>query len=481
MDWDAIRRAQEAQKMLDSPGVREAIEQHERLRRSGVDVSRLMDESARVHEAQKSFDQPAVREAIEQHDRLRRSGVDISHLIEQSAASKDVLGRPPYTTNVQQLLESIEALRRPMPPEWVVGKRNFDAFAKGFSQTVLDIRAAIENASGPVRTFVEQWHNANRMLNEVLRNAPSDSVLGLMIRQSTSVYEANTTKIEAEIARRNLLTTNASLAADMFVPAVRYLHFSQRTLDLISESEESYRRVALGASLVVAEEHVSDATRLIVDAGSGDMERGGAPTIPTKSYAIYDAVQLDLIDIRELPVEATYPVLVRFSSAASLAELTRQTLNAVLRCNKASRLRGRDEVFKLTIQAQEALVMLPGVVVRDESSLRDFVTYFYMLVYEGAGDQKLRFLKEQGGPMERTECDALWNLKALRNKWLTHDPEHGDSKSIDRSYRNLADALRDLGLNNYPRTKSEFEDLQRALLTSLLTFHQLLEHRLAEL
>lgn len=467
--------------MLDSPGVREAIEHHERLRRSGVDVSHLIDESARVREAQKAFDQPPVREAIEQHERLRRSGVDLSHLIEQSAASKDVLRRPPYTTNVQQLLESIEALRRPLPPEWIGAKRNFDAFAKGFSQTVVEVRVAIENASAPLRTFVDQWHNANRMLNDVLRNAPSDSVLGLMIRQATSVYQANANKIEAEIARRNLLTTNVSLAADMFVPTVRYLDFSQRTLGLISESEESGRRVALGASLVVAEEHVSDATQLIVDAGTGDTERGEQPTIPTKSYAIYDAVQLDLIDIGELPVEATYPVLVRFSSAASLAELARQTLNAVLRCNKASKLKGKNEVFKLTIQAQEALVMLPGLVVRDESSLRDFVTYFYMLVYEGAGDQKLRFLKEQGGPLERTECDVLWNLKALRNKWLTHDPEHGDSKSIDRSYRNLADALKDLGLNNYPSTKSDFEDLQRALLTSLLTFHQLLERRIAEL
>lgn len=166
---------------------------------------------------------------------------------------------------------------------------------------------------------------------------------------------------------------------------------------------------------------------------------------------------------------------------SSDTELTRQTLNAVLRCNKASKLQGSEEIFKSTNQAQEALVMLPGIVVRDESSLRDFITYLYMLIYEGAGDQKLRFLKDNGGPMERDECDAVWNLKALRNKWLIHDPEHGDSKSIDRSYRTLAEGLNNLGLNKYPSKKEEFEDLQHKVLSTLLDFHTELERRIAGL
>ena len=166
---------------------------------------------------------------------------------------------------------------------------------------------------------------------------------------------------------------------------------------------------------------------------------------------------------------------------ASDTELTRQTLNAVLRCNKACKLQGSGEIYKSTNQAQEALVMLPGIVVRDESSLRDFITYLYMLIYEGAGDQKLRFLKDNGGPMERDECDAVWNLKALRNKWLIHDPEHGDSKSIDRSYRTLAEGLNNLGLNKYPSKKEEFEDLQHKVLSALLNFHTQLERRIAGL
>lgn len=438
------------------------------------------DEIKRAQEAQRLLNDPSVREALKHKQRLRDAGVDLTRLSEQAALSKDVLSRQPHTVNVKQLLEVIETLRRPLPPEWAQARQNFNEFSRRFGRGVVELRAAIEVATGPVRNFFQQWQDANRLINETIKGAPADSLLGLMARQATAVYEANAARIERGIAERNLITINPALAADMLLPTVSYLDFSQRTLGRIADSEDGRQRVALGGSLVVAEEHVNDTTRLIVELDTENTQASGElVTVPSRTYPIYDAVQLDLIDVRDLPPEATYPVLVRFSSAASLAELTRQTLNAVLRCNKASKLRGSEEIFKSTNQAQEALVMLPGIVVRDESSLRDFITYLYMLIYEGAGDQKLRFLKDNGGPMERDECDAIWNLKALRNKWLIHDPEHGDSKSIDRSYRTLAEGLKNLGLNNYPSIKGEFEDLQRRVLSTLLDFHTQLEQRIA--
>ncbi len=286
-------------------------------------------------------------------------------------------------------------------------------------------------------------------------------------------------RIERGIVERNLIKTNPALAADMLLPTVSYMDFSQRTVNRIAGSEDSDERTALGGSLVIAEEHVTDATRLLVEVDSEEQEVTESLIVaPTKSYPIYEVVQLDLIDVRDLPAEATYPVLVRFSSAATLAELTRQTLSAILRCNKTSKLRGSQEIFTPTTQAQEALVALPGLVVRDESALRDFVTYLYMLIYEGAGDQKLRFIKDHGGPMELDECDAIWNLKALRNKWLSHDPEHGGAKAIDKSYRSLAEALKNLGLNTFPSTRREFEEVQRKVLNMLLEFHTELERRI---
>lgn len=66
-------------------------------------------------------------------------------------------------------------------------------------------------------------------------------------------------------------------------------------------------------------EHVIDTTRLILELDTENTQASGElVTVPSRTYPIYDAVQLDLIDVRDLPPEATYPVLVRFSSAASL-------------------------------------------------------------------------------------------------------------------------------------------------------------------
>ena len=349
-------------------------------------------------------------------------------------------------------------------------------------RSIVEIRAAANLTAEPLRNFVVKWQEANQRLNELVRAAPSDSLLGLLTRQATGVYDANTNILIRKIQERDLLRSNRSLAARLMLPAVSYVDFSQRTVERIGNSADPDERAALGGSLLVAEEQVTDSTRLILEATEETYSDTAAPMdAATKPYAIYDVVQLDLIDVRSLPDEATYPVLLRFSSAATLADLTRRTLNAVLRCNKTSKLKSRGEIFKPTSQAQEGLIMLSGIVVRDESSLRDLVSYLYMLIYEGAGNQKLRFLKENGGPMEPAECDGIWNLKALRNKWLSHDPEHGDEKAIDCSYRSLADALKSMGLNRYPRDAREFEDVQRRLLSSLQSFLEEVENRISSI
>ena len=442
MDWDAIKRAQEAQKMLDSPGVREALKHREMLERSGLSPTRLSEHAAMTEQAMRNH--------------------------------------PSYSVNVKAMIDLVEALRRPLPPEWLQAKSNVSDLLLGFGRSILDIKAAANSAAEPLRNFIVKWQEANQRLNDVVRTAPSDSLLGLLTRQATGVYDANTQILIREIEERNLLRSNRSLAARLMIPTVSFLDFSQRTVERIGSSANPDERASLGGSLLVAEEQVTDSTSLILEA----TEETYSDTVPTttagaRTYGIYDAVQLDLIDVVNLPAEATYPVLLRFSSAASLADLTRRTLRAVLRCNKTSKLKSRAEVFKPTSQAQEGLVMLSGIVVRDDSSLRDLISYLYMLIYEGAGNQKLRFLKENGGPTEPTECDVIWNLKALRNKWLSHDPEHGDEKTVARSYRSLADALKSLGLNSYPRYVREFEDLQRRLLSGLQSFLEDVDNRIS--
>lgn len=429
------------------------------------------------------MDNPAVKEALRQRRLLEESGVDMRQVQEQTALVRATgLDRQNYTVNVKPLLELIEAIRRPLPPEWLQIKKDFDKSLLGLSQSILEIREAMNSALAPLRPAFEQWQEANRRLNEVVRNAPPNSLLGLLARNATGVYQANADILARRIEERDLLNSNPGLASRMVLPAVSYVDFSRRTVERIGGSDDPEERAALGGSLLVAEKQVTESTRLIVEVTAEsvmDVAPDHAPSQTGTTYGIYDAVQLDLIDVRSLPADATYPVLLRFSSAASLAELTRRALATLMRCNKDSRLHGGKEIFKPTAQWHEALIMLPGIVVRDESSLRDVITFLYMLIYEGAGDKKLRFLKEHGGYMERAECDAVWNLKALRNKWLIHDPEHGDAKSIDASYRSLGEALKSLGLSRFPRERGEFEDMQLRLLKGLQEFLTKLDDHIA--
>ncbi len=151
MDWDEIKRAQEAQRLLDTPGVREALKQHQRMRDTGVDA--------------------IVRNALKQDQLLRDAGVDPTRLSAQEPLAKDVLSRQPYTVNVKQLLEAIESLRGPLPPEWVQARHNFNEFSRTLGHSIVELRAAIEVATGPVRNFFEQWQNANRLINETIKRA----------------------------------------------------------------------------------------------------------------------------------------------------------------------------------------------------------------------------------------------------------------------------------------------------------------------
>src|ERR1043165_906387 len=159
------------------------------------------DDIKRAQEAQKLFNDPAVREARKQQEQLRALGVDVGRMNEQAALAKE-FSKQPYTVNIKELLDAIAAFRTTLPPEWAQARQGFAAFSQRFAHGVSELRAVLEVTGGPLRDFVQQWQEANRLFSEVVRNAPTDSLLGLMTRQATDVYRANAARIEREIGER---------------------------------------------------------------------------------------------------------------------------------------------------------------------------------------------------------------------------------------------------------------------------------------
>ena len=98
----------------------------------------------------------------------------------------------------------------------------------------------------------------------------------------------------------------------------------------------------------------------------------------------------------------------------------------------------------------EAFVNLPWLIPYDEKSFGKFVDGLYFIAYEGAGKDKLRFLKDYGGPLTPEECDVIWSIKTLRNKWLRHDVDHGKESDIDKSWKSLDECFLQLGLSGFP-------------------------------
>jgi hypothetical protein len=102
-----------------------------------------------------------------------------------------------------------------------------------------------------------------------------------------------------------------------------------------------------------------------------------------------------------------------------------------------------------------------------------------MLFYEGGGGQKIKLLRENGGVMERTECDALWDVKRLRTK-ARHDIEHGSGGDIKGKWRELRWVCERLGLGRLPQTPDEYKSFQQQILRNLKAFLKTLAIRLEE-
>ncbi len=147
-----------------------------------------------------------------------------------------------------------------------------------------------------------------------------------------------------------------------------------------------------------------------------------------------------------------------------------QVIRLVTLCNQENKIRGGDDIFKLTNALLEAAADLPLLIVKSKGELLALVIHLYRLIYEGAGTDNLRFLKQNGGQLEPDECQVVWTLKTLRNKLTTHDPEHGNESKIRKAYSDLGAALHSLGLDGYPVTKDDYLTLQKTLLTQTSNF-----------
>ena len=122
------------------------------------------------------------------------------------------------------------------------------------------------------------------------------------------------------------------------------------------------------------------------------------------------------------------------------------------------------EIFKPTTRLMTVFSDLPWLSATDRLRFGDVLDCLYFIFYEGAGKDNLRFLDKHGGPLSDADCDLIWCVKHLRNKWSRHDADHGKEKEIQKSWAELAAKFRWLGLAEHPTDTRHFQELHYKLL-----------------
>jgi len=171
--------------------------------------------------------------------------------------------------------------------------------------------------------------------------------------------------------------------------------------------------------------------------------------------------------------------LITVSLTAQTAQKVRRVLELVTYCNEAGKTSALDmEFFKPTTRLMAVFCDLPWIAATNRLQFCEVVDCLYYIFYEGAGKDNLRFLDKQGGPLSDSDCDFIWCIKHLRNKWSRHDADHGNEKDIKKSWGQLAAKFSWLGLAEYPTDPRHFQLLHNQLLILAEEFLLLILSRL---
>jgi hypothetical protein len=351
------------------------------------------------------------------------------------------------------------------------------------------IRAEQERFEGLLRKEAQQIQAMQERFDARLRKEaanwqklaqPSQDLakqLGLTeIRVASIAWDSGLTQVVHRMQEINLLTNKLDLAARLLEPSMAYTEFVERTFQRIEQSKSTKVTKALQTSLHLAEEQLLTTTNSLsaILAVPEDDELA----LPPRSLILPLVQQDELIAVVEASDEEDEASLIQLSPAAKVAEEAKCILSLVANCNEVVQAAGKPEIFKPTTRLLETFADFPWLLPEDKRTFADFVDCLYFIFYEGAGKDKLRFLSSQGGVLDDTDCNFIWCIKHLRNKWLRHDADHGKETDIKKSWKDLSAKFSWLGLDHAPVTKQHFRHLHRSLLKEANVFVQNILERL---
>ena len=376
--------------------------------------------------------------------------------------------RPPtHLTVVSQIMSamqrehlSIATLAR--PPEI------FNDMAKQIGQ----MRSLCDSIIAPHKVFQDQMHRQLTMFEEMKsRSSIMDAFKFDMPQLSHTMLAWNVASIGLANRMKDvgLLARHEELSVRLLSAPSAFATFVRHTSDRLSTASNPGITARLRSSLSLAEHQllgIADGISAFVAVPEDDEAPEGKRNLNAPF------LQQDELISGEPPFgESDTLALAAPSFTTRAVEHSRRVLELITQCNEAGKTSQHGvEFFKPTTRMLTVFSDLPWVSATDKSKFCEVLDCLYFIFYEGAGKDNLRFLDKHGGPLTDSDCDLIWCIKHLRNKWSRHDADHGNDREIKRSWHELAARFSWLGLSEHPTNAQHFQQLQCKLLELAMDF-----------
>lgn len=290
-------------------------------------------------------------------------------------------------------------------------------------------------------------------------------------------YESGVAKLVRSFASKGGLKNLERFSA----PAHAFTTFVSDT-ERLSAAAAPYLRIAYDASLKFSgaqfDESSDLAARFAILSEDSDITALDVELDSDRTLNLFSEQRDEIVSKVETERRGDVKELLDSSRSAQLGALVLEVLQLVVDCNHAARIRLQKEIFKQTTRTLQAAINLPLMLPTDIRTFGDVIDDLYLVLYEGAGDDSLRFLEKHGGVFKIEEASSIMDLKFLRTKWLRHDADHGDERKIQKTWTQLGDTFKHLGLTSIPVVPDHFYTAYRRLLEGLRDFLKEMRHRL---
>lgn len=464
-----------------------------------MDIKELMRISRELDEKRNLFGDlgrhaEAVRAAREihslnpllEHSRRLSESVGFNHLeaiskgLSSSLVNDQVRGIAQHSAFAAARLEMDHGLRHQIK-QLTEGFSATDALSRIIEDLKVGPKADVLGFSG-LRSRIE---TETQGLLQSIRSAaesPSASALASLSAAVNAASLSATAALVRGFDSAGALGEHRKMMEQLFRPSFAYNHFAARTIEHLAGPLTEARSAALAGSLLLANEQAIRAAGLMRPLVDLKFLRDEAlPFTGVRTPPIvnrYRVQREELLEQEEdVPDDADYETLATLAPSTNLFEQARRCLELVGMCDETSQTCAGTSVFKLTPMVLISFSGLLGTVARNRMTLAHVVENLYIVLYESAGKDKLRYI--EGGYVTGDECEVIWKIKHLRNKWLSHDADHGKEGDIKKSWRARMDALRWLGVESMPTSKEDYSVIHQSLLSKVEDFLSLLLTRIA--